>query len=100
MIVRYRSRAQEDIETIYRGIAEDNPGRAQRVEDGIRAHAEMLGREPELGVAMGHKDARRWPMPKLGYAIFYRIDWDAEVLEVLRIIAGKQIRDLKRVPQW
>jgi plasmid stabilization system protein ParE len=59
MIVRYRSRAQEDIDGIYTRIAEDNPERAQRVEDAIRGHAEMLGMEPELGVATGHKDARR-----------------------------------------
>jgi plasmid stabilization system protein ParE len=99
MRVRYIPRAQSDVDEIYRSIAENNVERAQRVEDAIRAHGEMLGMEPELGVATGHNDMRRWPMAKLGYAIFYRIDWVEETVDVLRVIPGKQVKNLNRVPR-
>ncbi len=98
MKVRYISRAQDDVDEIYESIAENNPDRAQRVEHAIRAAAELLGRKPGIGVATGHEDARRWPMPEYAYAIFYRIDWEADAIDVLRIIDGRRVRDLKRVP--
>ena len=99
MIVRYRRRSQEDIENIFDRIAKDNPHAAVRVEDAIRAAGELLAMRPQLGVATGHKDARRWPMPEYDYAIFYRTDWDAACIEVLRVIDGRRVRNLKRVPR-
>ena len=76
MKVRYIPRAQDDVDEIYESISANNPDRAQRVEHAIRAAAELLGRKPGLGVATGHEDARRWPMPEYAYAIFYRITED------------------------
>ena len=99
MKVRYIPRARDDVDEIYEGIAASNPNRAQRVEHAIRAAAELLGRKPGLGVATGHEDARRWPMPEYAYAIFYRIDWDADTVDVLRVVDGRRLRNLKRVPR-
>jgi plasmid stabilization system protein ParE len=99
MMVRYRSRAQDDIENIYDRIARENPPAAQRVESAIRRAGELLSGQPELGVAMGHRDARRWPMPDYDYAIFYRINWDEDVIDVLRVVEGRRVRNLKRVPR-
>jgi len=98
MIVRYIPRARSDVDEIYEGIAKENPDRAQRVEDAIRAAAELLGTKPELGVATGHHDARRWPMREYRYAIFYRIDWGTDCIDVLRVVDGRRVRNLKRVP--
>ena len=91
MKVRYIPRAQ--------GIAANNPNRAQRVEHAVRTAAELLGRKPGLGVATGHEVARRWPMPEYAYAIFYRIEWDADTIDVLRVVEGRRVRNLKRVPR-
>jgi toxin ParE1/3/4 len=99
MNVRYIPRAQDDVDEIYESIAATNPDRARRVEHAIRAAAELLGRKPGLGVATGHEDARRWPMPEYAYAIFYRIDWEGEAIDVLRIMDARRVRDLKRVPR-
>ena len=99
MKVRYIPRAQDDAAEIYERVAANNPNRAQRVEHAIRAAAELLGRKPGLGVAAGHEDARRWPMPEYAYAIFYRIDWDEDTVDVLRVIDGRRVRNLKRVPR-
>lgn len=99
MMVRYRSRARDDIQSIYDQIARNNPPAARHVTNAIRAAGELLAAEPELGVAMGHKDARRWPMPEYRYAIFYRIDWEADCIDVLRVVAAQRVRNLKRVPK-
>ena len=98
-MVRYRSRARDDIDDIYIGIAQDSSERAERTEQAIRLAGELLGRQPELGVALGHRNVRRWPMTDFRYTIFYVIDWDAEVIDVLRVIDGRRVRDLKRVPR-
>lgn len=37
-------------------------------------------------------------MGEFRYTISYRIKWKIEVLEVLRIIDSKRVRDLKRLP--
>ena len=84
MMVRYRSRAQEDVADIYDRIARDSAPAAQRVEDTIRRAVGMLAIEPELGVDIGHQQMRRWPMTEYKYTIFYRVD---------------PMRNLKRVPR-
>ena len=38
-------------------------------------------------------------MPEYAYAIFYRIDWEGEAIDVLRIMDARRVRDLKRVPR-
>ena len=98
MMVRYRSRAQKDIESIYDNIARDNLGAAQRVEDAIHAAGDLLSKRPEIGVVTGHKDARRWPMTTFDYTLFYRIEWDEGYVDVLRVVRSRRVQNLKRVP--
>jgi hypothetical protein len=38
-------------------------------------------------------------MTDFRYTIFYWIDWKEGFIDVLRIMPGEQVRDLKRVPQ-
>jgi hypothetical protein len=38
-------------------------------------------------------------MPEYAYAIFYRIDWDADAVDVLPVVDGRRVRNLKRVPR-
>jgi plasmid stabilization system protein ParE len=99
MMVRYRGRAQEDVADIYQRIARDSADAAQRVENTIRRAIGMLGIEPELGVDIGHQQTRRWPMPEYKYTIFYRVDWAAEYIEIVRVVESARVRNLKRVPR-
>lgn len=99
MNVRYSLRARKDIDALYRWIARDNASAAQRMEDAIRLTVQLISSQPKMGVSTGYADVRRHPMPKLHYAIFYRIDWRANTLDVLRIVHGKQIRNLKHIPK-
>ena len=99
MKVRYRDRARNDIDAMYARIERDNPEFAQRVENAIKIAGELLAERPELGVATGNEDARRWPMPDQHVTIFYRINWQSDEVDILRVIDGKQVRNLKRVPR-
>ncbi|HEY4520875.1 MAG TPA: type II toxin-antitoxin system RelE/ParE family toxin [Candidatus Paceibacterota bacterium] len=99
MKVRYVPQAREDIRNISDWIAQDSPLAAQRVEHDIRVAAMWLGSHPEVGVATDHSNIRRRPIPKMKYAIFYRIDWRTETLNVLRVVHSKQIRNLKHIPK-
>ena len=99
MRVRYIPRAQHDIDDIFADTADAYLDHAQRVETAIRLAAELLRREPNIGVATGHDNVRRWPMTDYGYAIFYRIDWDQEFIDVLRVIANRRVRNVNRIPR-
>ena len=98
MRVYYRDRAQLDIEKIYDWVARESLEAAQRVENAIRSAADLLAMRPEIGVATGYKSVRRWPMPDYHYTIFYRIASHGFV-DVLRVVDGRQVRNLRRLPQ-
>ena len=38
-------------------------------------------------------------MPDFRYTIFYLIDRDDEAVDVLRVIDGRRVRNLKRLPK-
>jgi len=100
MNVRYLPRALKDIDQIYKRIAIDNTLAADQVEQMIRSTIRTLAREPGIGVTTGRHNIRRHPMTQYDYAIFYRINLHHDTLDVLRIVHGRQIRDLKRVPRF
>jgi plasmid stabilization system protein ParE len=99
MKVRFVPRAQRDVDEIYQHNARHSAAHAQEVEAAIRLDAvEVLTRSPQIGVATGHRDTRRWwPAPAL--TMFYRVDWDADTIDVLRVIDGRRVKDVRRVPR-
>lgn len=99
MNVRYWPQALKDIDAIYQWIARDNKSAARRMEDAIRLTIQLISTQPKMGVSTSYANVRRHPMSKSHYAIFYRIDWHANTVDVLRIAHGKQIRDLRRIPK-
>jgi plasmid stabilization system protein ParE len=98
MRVRFRAKSLDDIASIYLFRATTQTSEvAAHIEAAIFATTELLARHPELGSKTDHNErARRWPMTQYGYAIFYRIG--EEALDVLRVIDGKLVRDLHRLP--
>ena len=99
MNVNYRARALNDIDAIYQWRARQNADVAERVEAAIFAATDWLGDHPKFGSKTDEANVRRWPMPHFRYTIFYVIDREVEAIDVLRIIDGRLVRDLKRVPQ-
>ena len=98
MRVRLTPVAGEDIAAIYQSLAVHSESFAARIESAVFEALDVFGTFPEFGVPTDEADVRRWPMPDFRYTIFYRLNRDKEVIEVLRIIDSKRVRDLNRVP--
>ena len=98
MKVRYRARALEDVDGIYQWLAHHSTNVAEKVEAALMTAAEWLGQHPELGTMTDTANVRRWPMPDFRYTIFYLIDRDDEKVDVLRVMDGRRVRNLKRLP--
>ena len=99
MRVLFRAKALDDIACIYlfRSTAQ-SVYVAAHVEAAIFATVELLGRHPELGSKTDHEaGVRRWPMTQYDYAIFYWVS--DEALDILRVVDGKLVRDLQRLPR-
>lgn len=99
MRVRLTPAALEDIAGIHQSLIAYGEGLAARVEDAVFDALDVFKRFPQFGVATDESGVHRWPMGEFRHTIFYRISWERGVIEVLRIIDGKRIRDLKRVPR-
>lgn len=99
MRARFVPRAQRDVEEIYVRNVENSSQRAARVEVALRDNVELLEENPEIGHATGHHQTRRWAMPEFAYTIFYRIDWEREKLDILRVIDSRRVRNVNRVPR-
>ena len=99
MRARYVPRAQRDVEEIYTRNVENSPDRARRVEVAMRGDVELIELNPEIGHATGHRQARRWAMPDFDYTIFYRINWEGERIDILRVVDSRRVRNLSRVPR-
>ena len=99
MMVRYRSRARDDIERICKTIVRDNPAAAEHVQHAIRATGELLGEQPWLGVATDEPHVRRWPMPEYRHTIFYLVERDDDRIDILRVMDGRRVRNVKLVPR-
>ena len=99
MKVHFRAKALDDIQSIHRFRSREHSIEvAAAVEAAIFDTTKMLGRHPEFGATTDHNDVRRWPMTEYDYAIFYLIDWQDQALDVLRVVDGRYVRNLKRVP--
>ena len=99
MNVRYRARALQDVQGIHEWRARQSADVAEKIEAAIFAAAEWLGEHPKFGTRTDEDDVRRWPMTDFRYTIFYVMDRDAEAIDVLRVMDGRRVRNLKRVPR-
>ena len=99
MRVRYRQLALEDIDAIYKWIAAHGIVTAAGVEASIFEAITLLGRFPGFGSMTDEPDTYRWPMGDYRYTIFYRIAWEDDVIEVLRVVDSRRVRNLKHIPR-
>jgi plasmid stabilization system protein ParE len=98
MRVRLTPVALEDVAAIHQTLAAHSEELAASVEDAVFDCLDILGEFPQFGRKTDECGVHRWPMGEFRYTIFYRPQWQAEALEVLRIIDSKRVRDLNRVP--
>ncbi len=93
MKVRYRRRAQLDIENIYDYISERNPRAATEVVARIRYAADRLGLWPYMGHLGRAAGAYEWSVVGLPYVIVYEIDAAADEVAIIAVFHGAQDRD-------
>jgi plasmid stabilization system protein ParE len=96
MRVRLTPVVLEDIAAIYQA---HNAGFAKRAEDAVFDALDSFATFPQFGVETDEVGVHRWPIREFNYTIFYRISWKKEIIEVVRIMDARQVRDLKRVPR-
>jgi toxin ParE1/3/4 len=83
MKVRYRRRAQLDIENIYEYIKDRNPRAATEVAARIRRAADRLGFLPRIGHAGRSQGTYEWVVVGLPYIIVYRLTKQPRRLQFL-----------------
>ncbi len=93
MKVRYRLRAQLDIENIYQYIRGRSPRAATDVVARIRFAADRLGRLPYMGHIGRARGTFEWVVVGLPYIIVYEIDEGTDEVAILAVFHGAQDRD-------
>jgi toxin ParE1/3/4 len=88
--VRYRRRAQFDIENIHAFITERNPRAATEVVARIRYAADRLGALPFIGHAGRAPGTYEWVVVGLPYIIVYEVDEAADEVAILGVFHGAQ----------
>jgi toxin ParE1/3/4 len=93
MKVRYRRRAQDDIEKIYDYIEQRSPRAATEVVAGIRCAADRLGALPYMGQVGRARGTLEWAVVGLPYIIVYEIIEAADEVAIIAIFHDAQDRD-------
>jgi plasmid stabilization system protein ParE len=93
MKVRYRLRAQLDIEGIYEYISERNPRAATEVVARVRLAADRLGHLPYMGHIGRARGTLEWAVVGLPYIVVYEVDETAEEVAIIAVFHGAQDRD-------
>jgi plasmid stabilization system protein ParE len=99
MKVRLTPAALDDIDGMYQALVPYGQSFAGRVESAVFDALDVFARFPQFGVLSDELNVYRWPMGEFRYTIFYRIRWEKGEIEVLRIINGKRLRNLRRRPR-
>ena len=85
MRVVFSDRAKLRLRQIQSYIAEDNPGAAERVVIRIRQTVEFLSDFPRIGRIWEDGATRALNVSGLPYRVHYRIDENAEVIQIITI---------------
>jgi plasmid stabilization system protein ParE len=85
MKVVLSDRARLRLRQIHRYIAEDNPVAAERAAIRIRQTVELLADFPRIGRIWEDGETRALNVSGLPYRVHYRIDEDAELVQIITI---------------
>ena len=93
MRVRYRRRAQLDIENIHEYIEKRNPRAATEVVARIRHAGDRLGMWPHMGHVGRVRETYEWGVIGLPYIIVYEVDEAAGEVAIIAVFHGAQDRE-------
>jgi toxin ParE1/3/4 len=94
--VRYRRRAQLDIDGIHQYLHERNPRAATDVVARIRLAAERLGAWPYIGHLGRAPGTCEWVVVGLPYVIVYELNMAAGEIAIIAVFHGSQDRDRRQ----
>jgi addiction module RelE/StbE family toxin len=92
MRVRYRRRAQRDIENIHEYIEKRNPQAATDVVARIRYAADRLGTLPYMGHVGRDMGTYEWVVVGSPYVIVYEVDEAMDEVAIVAVFHGAQRR--------
>lgn len=84
MKVIYSEAARAEIETVQRFYAAENPYLGERMQENLRRLERLLIRNPRAGHRVGH-ECRRVLLRNFPISLIYRLDSDAEVIEIAAV---------------
>ena len=99
MKVVYAEQARQDISSIYDFLLNRSPAVAPQVEAMIRAQCERLADFPKSGAPTTRKGIRRLPLVRYPYTIFYGLEPNGYIVEVLRVVHGARVKNLRKIPK-
>jgi len=99
MRVVYAELARQDISSIYEFLFRRSATVAPQVEALIRARCERLAEFPKNGATTNRKGIRRLPLVRYPYTIFYEVKTADDLIEILRVVHGARVKNLRRVPK-
>ncbi|MEO1609928.1 MAG: type II toxin-antitoxin system RelE/ParE family toxin, partial [Pseudomonadota bacterium] len=64
----------------------------------IEYTASLSAENPYIGAKINRPNAYRYPLTRYDYTIFYRVRPRFQVVEILRVVHGKQVRNVTKIP--
>lgn len=92
--ITYTEDAAQDLEEIYRHIAQDNPDAAERHREKLKQRCESLTHQPRMGRKRDEIRPEYRSVSEGDYIILYRVVAE-DTLAIMRVIHGK--RDFRRL---
>jgi len=99
MRIVYAPRALRDIDEILAYIHARSPGGARNVSRAIEHTIGMCALNPRAWGKTDEPNVYRRPLGKYRYTIFYRILPTNDGIEVVRVIHGGRVQNLRRMPE-
>lgn len=94
----YAPRALRDIDEILTYIQSRSISGAHSVSVAIERTIQALVLNPYVGAKTSEVNLYRYPLTRYRYTIFYRVDQVRDVLEIVRVILGARVRNLRTIP--
>ncbi len=95
----FAPRALRDIEQILAYISSYSVEGANKVSLAIEHTILACAANPRIGAKTDEPSVYRFPLSRYRYTIFYRVDDDLDVLEIVRVIHSARIQDLQHIPR-
>jgi toxin ParE1/3/4 len=94
----YAPRALRDIDEILAYIQSRSRQGAHSVSVAIEHTIGGCVLNPYIGAKTDEPNLYRYPLARYRYTIFYRVDVERDVLEIVRVVHGARVGDLGKVP--